>query len=66
MLLMMGMKMTVMMAKGKNKLLMTHKTHRSPMKWKTPSHLNPATGLNTTALNPLEETNTGQKDVLQF
>ena len=45
MLLMMGREMTVMMVKGKNKLLLTYKTHRSPMKMKTPSHLHPAPGL---------------------
>ena len=39
MLLMMGRKMTVMMVKGSNILLLTHKTHRSSIKWQTASHL---------------------------
>ena len=74
MLLMMERKMTVMMVKGKNKLLLTHKTYRSLMKWRTPNHLQEShlnlnlifqqQGNNTTTLNPLQESNTRQKDVL--
>ena len=45
MFLMIGMKIKVMMMKGRNNLLLTHKTPRWLIKWKTLSHLHPATGL---------------------
>ena len=64
-ILMMRRRKIKVMMKSRNKLL-TPRTPRQSMKWKTPSHLHlhSATGLQHHHLYPLQKTNTKQKDAL--